>query len=766
MKHTKIISTVVLVSMFAACFAGCNGTSSGNQDDNTWYDNRTVSIETPDTDKLNGFDTYTAIAGDGTVGVVTFAIDEIPDDYDWSKSIEQFTHFSLDTYDSELNFVSSTDLKEQLSGMGISTSEVSLNGMKGTAEGFDVQISYSDPETYEFTNADLAVKTDGTIEDCKSFDDINTEDTYLYSQYIFDGTTIALFEHDEFINDENIAEPIIKIQNGNGEQIDSEFTKTEEFNGFNEMLYLGDGKALFSYYTVDGEDKYLVLNTTDGTWSDFTGNSEFIAGLDTYSLTYVDGYGYVKSGDDGYYFVNFETSELEKIFSWNSCNINRYSLVNSYSLMNCTEDKFLLYGYYDNTREFVLLTKADTNPNEGKTYLTACDINGNSYLFCEAVKNFNDTESDYYINIVDGYGLDYDEVNGESEEEYQLSELEQMSKACDQLLIDLKSKDAPDIVCGTMVYSVFDNDCFADVSSYIDKDKIFENIYNSSLSDGALYQVPVCFYIKGISTTTDATGGEIGFDFDTYRKFIEKECNGTDPMQMMRQLEFITLENNCHDLFSESYNNDAFRNLCEFCKDINDDLLYGTEDANYEEDTSSSSSSYSTLYSANQFLSDYIEKGPTTTIVGTPSEDARGPVVYVAESAAVTSSCSDPEAAARFINIMLSDDIQMATSKYFNGMPVSESVFTEIANNSLEELNNTELYNYETDETYKPELDESVITQLKDIIGTCEYISSSDPAISKILAEEIQPYFEGQKSIDEVITIIDDKVSTVKSERE
>jgi hypothetical protein len=50
-------------------------------------------------------------------------------------------------------------------------------------------------------------------------------------------------------------------------------------------------------------------------------------------------------------------------------------------------------------------------------------------------------------------------------------------------------------------------------------------------------------------------------------------------------------------------------------------------------------------------------------------------------------------------------------------------------------------------------------------IDNARGIISFDPDINVILMEEIQPYFEGDKTLDEVIPIIEDRCATVISER-
>ena len=51
------------------------------------------------------------------------------------------------------------------------------------------------------------------------------------------------------------------------------------------------------------------------------------------------------------------------------------------------------------------------------------------------------------------------------------------------------------------------------------------------------------------------------------------------------------------------------------------------------------------------------------------------------------------------------------------------------------------------------------------MIGYCDSILTSDPALDMIVKEEIPAYFAGQKSLDEVIKIINDRAKTYLNER-
>ena len=105
--------------------------------------------------------------------------------------------------------------------------------------------------------------------------------------------------------------------------------------------------------------------------------------------------------------------------------------------------------------------------------------------------------------------------------------------------------------------------------------------------------------------------------------------------------------------------------------------------------------------------------------------------------------------------------------------PVRKTAFEKYGYDTVDEVNKTyERYK----EFYEPEelkeygypmhtLDRSVVSDYETMIGYCDSILTSDSALDMIVKEEIPAYFAGQKSLDEVIKIINDRAKTYLNER-
>ena len=142
-------------------------------------------------------------------------------------------------------------------------------------------------------------------------------------------------------------------------------------------------------------------------------------------------------------------------------------------------------------------------------------------------------------------------------------------------------------------------------------------------------------------------------------------------------------------------------------------------------------------------------------------------------SVAISAQTSEAEACAAFISTLLSEDIQTEYGTYTDGMPIRISSYEASSATLLERYNTSvekDLSNYTSEElvmynSNTKTLDESVIDDFEAMIASCEDTASLDPAIEKIVYEEIQAYFADQKSIDDVIELINNRVSLYVSER-
>lgn len=103
----------------------------------------------------------------------------------------------------------------------------------------------------------------------------------------------------------------------------------------------------------------------------------------------------------------------------------------------------------------------------------------------------------------------------------------------------------------------------------------------------------------------------------------------------------------------------------------------------------------------------------------------------------------------------------MTAGDYQN--PMSIKAFDSTAEKVLKSYNSSG-FNHFTFTNVEP-LEEDIISDYKNILLSASVMDSIDPAILIVLREELPPYFLDQKSFDDVLKIIQDRVSTIIAER-
>ena len=148
-------------------------------------------------------------------------------------------------------------------------------------------------------------------------------------------------------------------------------------------------------------------------------------------------------------------------------------------------------------------------------------------------------------------------------------------------------------------------------------------------------------------------------------------------------------------------------------------------------------------------------------------------MITVSSSIAVSAKAGDKDACLDFIRSLLSDDVQKNYGILTGSIPVNISAFETSSSEILSEINEeielnlayAEAYGFTDPTMPSTVIDTSVIDNFENIINSCSQVASLDPEIMVIVKEEIPAYFTGQKTIDEVISILNDRVTTFMNER-
>lgn len=598
---------------------------------------------------------------------------------------------------------------------------------------------------------------------------------------------VSPIEHDNgmtFVTARSATAPAIKLFILNDEfEIDREIEITDFGDsgiiGITSIRAVGNNSFLISGHDYEYEDVAFIYDVeaetlTETSFVDYWNYSCFADG------------GVYGVDDFGIIFLSFENSESEQIVDFNNGILDRNLVGSSLAILSKTSNGFvgvqmsIEYGY-----TYVLLEETETNPFEGKTELKLAimsdyvlsGINTAIYLY-----NLNSTDS--YITIDTRYllsryldentDIDYNESLSSYRESAAFQEGVRQGEAyvTNQMAIDIMSGDGPDIIINGYEYSQFNtSNVMVDLNALIDGDPEFhrEDYFDAvfaTTTDG-LYQVPYFVDILAIEDVEGAAeyrNDSCGVTLEDYRAYVSEFCNGVDPLiadNLVREEYFLFLFNMSRNLFFSGneidIDNENFYEIAEFCAELPEITMDYDEYHNW------------LWQSGNQptaWFSDYggVALYDGRIILAVPSPDGSPAQFRSRGSVGITNACEDVDAAWEFVRILFSDEIQ--ASHLYSGT-VNREIF-RTSREQIVEINNEEAENYydPTDPSYvPPRYADTMVDELMNAYEAATTVYTYDSDIDLVLYEEIQAYFAGDKTLDQVIEIIEDRCQTILDER-
>ena len=495
--------------------------------------------------------------------------------------------------------------------------------------------------------------------------------------------------------------------------------------------------------------------------------------------------GTVKGFDGRYYTVKADGVYVddEQYCAFGDTDGNLTRLSNS-TIGAVQEDRVILFGNdydpytYMSEPSIIILDKQAENPNAGKTLLTAsAPYMMVTEMTAEGIRKFNNENDKYYIrttsdDLFNDPDYDYDD------EDY-------LQKYQDEFKMKVLSDDGPDIIFDVNNISGLENDdCLIDLSKDIkfDPDLYYTNVTDSMAKDGKLYAVPLSFSAEGLLVEKDCVkDGAKGFTLDEYKSFVSDTCNGEDPLTEMFSKEslFSYFLSGSYDKWIQdgkvNFNQDEFKQMAEYIKDNMPDTptLMDEDGVIYYDDTYMQSQMNKKarqiyLYS----VPDYFREAGymnDPVFMGFPSTDGKGAVASMQQSVGISASTASKDACIDFVKALLSTEVQSLCDTN----PVNREAAANLVDDAIAALNeqynkNVTAYGYSDTEALmmgytKPKEDakDLYLNALEKIDGVYMF----DSSVETIVSEEAQAYFSGQKSVDEFISNLENRVQTVINEQ-
>ena len=359
-----------------------------------------------------------------------------------------------------------------------------------------------------------------------------------------------------------------------------------------------------------------------------------------------------------------------------------------------------------------------------------------------------------------------------------------------QLNMDILAGNMPDILAidsSIQLQSLISKGLLADVGKLISRDaelsnvEYMENVFNALRVDGVLYQIVPSFAVDTLIAKQSVVGNRIGWNAQEFSQVLASLPEGMDIVSEMSRQDYIAAymdacANDIIDYASGTCHFDSpeFKAAMEFAATLPETAqAYGNGE-------------YWIDPPGNMFDSRYIEDrvllqpvsitrvrdlcsringalGEDGAYVGFPSDSREGGVLRIFGTSFVLSGQSGHlEGAWSFARYLLTEDYQRGLLDRGGGLPTRRDVFEDNVQKAAEYdgfcfINNEHI---NLSALTPEQLDRAV-----NFIEGVHHFTFDDETVMNIIYEEAEGYFQGQKDVEKVIEVIQNRVGLYLQEQ-
>lgn len=559
---------------------------------------------------------------------------------------------------------------------------------------------------------------------------------------------------------------------------------TNDYGGIGGIGFIGDGRLAITQYGMDGSS-IKVYNEEKKAFSDvYTGlpdncyNSGIAKGPNG---------GVLLNSSGGLYEYDLATQTYTQILKWIDCDLNG-DYVNAVTALEDGTVAVLYRDWVTDETSVVCLKKTAASEVVQKQTLTYACM-GISQSMQNAVVNFNKTSEEYRIVI-----KDYNDNMDYSRDDI----LEQYKDVLNQFLNDIVSGNVPDLIDPSSLDInmlaakgiLADLNPYLDASTVLNRSDLIEPVLNAYTTDGNLYMIPVRFNISTLAGRTSEVGEKSGWTMEDMVALAE------------RYPEAELFSGSTRESFLSqclSYDFDSYVNWktgeCSFDSPEFKSILTLAAKYPAELDWENVPSEPAALRTHEALLSELSLSEPEgwqvaekmfdepITAIGFPSANSTGVMVSGTNGVCISASSAHKEAAwsfieQQFIASKVEDDWMswgFATLKEVYDKEMKKAMTPQYqigadGNYVLDENGNkveysSSSYGWGDDimiEVYAVTQEEadSIWNVIEQIGGVAAY----NEELLNIVTEEAAPFFEGQKTVDEVADIIQSRIKIYVNE--
>ena len=510
-------------------------------------------------------------------------------------------------------------------------------------------------------------------------------------------------------------------------------------------------------------------------------------------------YPVIYSAGDSVYGLNFETGEPVKLFNWIDCDVAREGDESFCMLQDgrivTTSTQETVNGIEN---DLIVLSKNAAGEVSQKKVLRLAVMN--LYPFTsKMVSRFNRSNPNYRIEVTD-----YAQFNN-----YSSANEDERNAGINRLQTEIIAGDMPDILDISLLSAdrlgskglVEDLYPYMDADPELNRSDLLEHVIQAFEENGKLYQTVGNFYILTTAGLSRVVGDHIGWTMDEFQDAMSRlqaenpNCTVferyTTQDLALTFLLYLELENYVDWSSGEcGFQSDGFIKLLEFVKSF--PTVYSWETDGGADDYDTDTRFLMGLQLMKQCNFACFEDlqvntaglgGEPCTFVGYPTENGVGSMfAQIGNSFAITSSCADKDAAWQFIRQFFLPEYQEqflgevfptnrsvyekmkseATTTKYQRNPDGSFMLNEEGKRIEEDLGSMQVNGVTV--PYRTASEEDV-ARVEEIINATTNILHTDDSLKRIIIDGALPYFADQRSVDEVVKLIQSKAMLYVNEQ-
>lgn len=615
------------------------------------------------------------------------------------------------------------------------------------------------------------VSPEGKKLDGKALTSLIEEDQYLQSM-----TGDGLGNYYLMVSDQ-MGESLILVMDSQG-TVQNTIKSTSYVDG----LICGDSGSV---YASVWEDTGLVLkkvNVAEGKMGEAIPLSN-ISMMGTLLTASGGPTGVLLGNDKGIFTCELETGQCNQILNWLDSGVNAYDMMQfgttgegAYWALNRNPDPDAgAGGEISEKLEFMVLNPVAADQLPKKEVLTY----GTAYLGYEAragIVRFNKTNPKYKIEVI----------------EYMEGDWLKWEESLARMNAELAGNNCPDIIDlsgGVDFEQAVSKGIFADLSPYMEKSGTFqmedyqENIFNIYSREGKLYGIVPRFVLSALVGSAEKLKNIERWNLEELLAFT-KQYPDAKLLDGVSDLILWMLTSTNMDKYMDwetgkcFFDQKDFISVLEYANTFEKEIDYQNENRIGTHEGIQSGKYLMMNHYFYQVRDIQVMKGMfdgPVKIVGFPVDEGNGICVSPNLGMGMSQRSKNKEGVWEFMSYFLGDEYQNRTEGNFNyGLPVKKSAIDLFCNRAMEQLYTTDENGNRIEQTSSHGYDDLSVTiraatkeevdQFKDIINRADTMLSESTQMDKIIKEEVGGYFSGQKTVEEVVKIIQNRMQVYMNE--